>query len=108
MKIFFTIFILSYTRLLVQITTPIEFLVFEEIPDHKNYSSFIMNALILHLYKAKETFLDSTATRAVIDYVKRLLKDVNSVNRFKVVISSEHLFHSVHFFFGIWVYSRNP
>jgi hypothetical protein len=62
---------------LVELTTPIEFLEFEDIPDHKiNSSSLVIRDLMLHLYEAKEAFLDSTATRVVIDYGRRLLKNV--------------------------------
>lgn len=73
---------------------PIECLTFEEIPDQQRInSSFITHELTINLYKAKEAFLDSTATKVLIDYIKLLLRNVGSFVNYST--SHSGLFRSI-------------
>ncbi|KAK4005125.1 hypothetical protein OUZ56_006846 [Daphnia magna] len=63
----------STVKLSVAITTPIESLVCDRTRDQKTYSSYVTYELKQLLYKAKEAFLDLSATRAIIEHSKLLL-----------------------------------
>lgn len=61
-------------RLLDLLTVPIECLVYEETSNDQTHTLQLVHELTHFLYNAKEAFLDSNVTRAILNHLRYLFK----------------------------------